>query len=125
MSCPLALDHLALIACNKMFDSLISICACKAYLTEIMHRDLINFWNVSRVKKYSGIEDFDGVHVFFDGSSWVPYESESEWLANGYLPELWLMELESFDWEMAPKLTPKEYSFLLKLDFASKCPAFV
>ncbi|GBN72066.1 hypothetical protein AVEN_19976-1 [Araneus ventricosus] len=35
------------------------------------------------------------------------------------------MELESFDWEMAPKLTPKEYAFLLKLNFASKCPAFV
>ncbi|GBN60740.1 hypothetical protein AVEN_197604-1 [Araneus ventricosus] len=57
--------------------------------------------------------------------SWVPYESESEWLANGYLPELCLMELESFDWEMDPKLTPKEYAFLLKLNFASKCPAFV
>ncbi|GBO19910.1 hypothetical protein AVEN_20085-1 [Araneus ventricosus] len=125
ISSPLALDHLALIACNKMFDSMISICACKEYLTEITHRDLINYWNVSRVKKYSGLEDFDGFHVFFYGSSWVPYESGSEWLANGYLPELWLMELESFDWEMAPKLTPKEYAFLLKLNFASKCPAFV
>ncbi|GBN29232.1 hypothetical protein AVEN_151167-1 [Araneus ventricosus] len=62
---------------------------------------------------------------FFNGSTWIPYESESKWLANDYLPELWLMELESFDWEMAPKLTPKEYACLLKLNSASKCPAFV
>ncbi|GBN18781.1 hypothetical protein AVEN_39708-1 [Araneus ventricosus] len=66
-----------------------------------------------------------GLVFFFNGSTWVPYESENEWLTNNYLPELWLMELESFDWQMAPKLTPKEYAFLMMLNFASKCPVFL
>ncbi|GBN31475.1 hypothetical protein AVEN_211398-1 [Araneus ventricosus] len=96
----------------------------QTYLAEITHRNLINYWNASRTRKYSELHDLDRTHVYFNGSTWVPYESENEWLTNDYLPELWLMELESLDWEIAPKLTPKEYALLMKLNFASKCPFF-